>query len=66
MLLWHLRDRHAQQGAMSPTCMTRGWQASISCIMSRVRKKLAPMRSILLTKQMRGTLYLQQPSRPCV
>ena len=38
--------------------MTRGTQASISSIMSRVRKKLAPMRSILFTKQMRGTLYL--------
>lgn len=37
--------------------MTRGVVASISIIMSLVRKKSAPARSILLTKQMRGTLY---------
>ena len=38
-------------------------------IMLTVRKKLAPMRSILLTKQMRGTPYLsacsaQTPQQP--
>lgn len=40
------------------SCMTMGTAPSISSIMSRVRRKLAPIRSILFTKQMRGTLYL--------
>mmetsp|Transcript_7219 Transcript_7219/g.16485 ORF Transcript_7219/g.16485 Transcript_7219/m.16485 type:complete len:226 (-) Transcript_7219:220-897(-) len=36
----------------------RGTHPSMSSTMSRHRKKLAPMRSILLTKSMRGTPYL--------
>ena len=37
---------------------TSGLAPRFPLIMSTVRKKLAPMRSILLTKQMRGTPYL--------
>ncbi len=35
-----------------------GFAPSRSTIMSTVRQKFAPIRSILFTKQMRGTLYL--------
>ena len=38
--------------------MTSGFAPSISMIMSLQRRKLAPMRSILLTKMRRGTPYL--------
>jgi len=38
--------------------VTNGLAPSRSMIMSTQRVKLAPMRSILLTKQMRGTPYL--------
>ena len=38
--------------------MTAGTQSRRSPIMSTQRKKSAPMRSILFTKQMRGTWYL--------
>ena len=37
--------------------MTAGTDSSRCSIMSTVREKLAPIRSILLTKQMRGTWY---------
>ena len=37
--------------------MTAGTASSRSSIIATVRKKSAPMRSILLTKQMRGTWY---------
>ena len=40
------------------SCRTSGTALSRLTIMSTVRKKLAPVRSILLTKQMRGTPYL--------
>lgn len=40
------------------SCMTRGVAPSISSIISLVLKKLAPILSILFTKQIRGTLYL--------
>ena len=38
--------------------MTAGVASRRFSIISTVRKKLAPVRSILLTKHMRGTLYL--------
>ena len=38
--------------------VTSGLLPRRSLIMSTVRQKLAPVRSILLTKQMRGTPYL--------
>ena len=40
------------------SCSTSGTAPSRLTIMSTVREKFAPMRSILLTKQMRGTPYL--------
>mmetsp|Transcript_3215 Transcript_3215/g.19943 ORF Transcript_3215/g.19943 Transcript_3215/m.19943 type:complete len:208 (-) Transcript_3215:274-897(-) len=40
------------------SCRTKGVAPRFSTIMSLVRKKLAPVRSILLTKQILGTPYL--------
>ena len=40
------------------SCSTSGLAFSRSTIMSTQRKKSAPVRSSLLTKHMRGTLYL--------
>ena len=40
------------------SCRTTGTAPRRSLIVSTDMKKSAPMRSILLTKQMRGTLYL--------
>ena len=58
---------HARPGRRRPTksasapignCSTSGVAPRRSTIMSTQRKKSAPMRSILLTKHMRGTLVL--------
>ena len=40
------------------SCITAGMASRRSRIISTARLKSAPMRSILLTKQMRGTAYL--------
>ena len=45
--------------------ITSGVAFSRSRIMSTVRKKLAPVRSILLTKQIRGTPYLSACRHTC-
>ena len=54
------RSTTPMKSASAPigSCRTSGVALSRSIIMSTQRKKLAPVRSSLLTKHIRGTLYL--------
>ncbi len=55
-----MRSMTPSKSASAPIgiCTGIGFAPRRSLIMSTVRQKFAPIRSILLTKQMRGTLYL--------